>query len=81
MNQTSTALPVDQPVVTGNTYPVVASAVDEPAARRFLASVQERLDRGQRIALAVREYEERVASNQPYDDVVNAEEFRARYGA
>lgn len=78
MNQTTSA---DQPIAREGEYTFVPPAPDEAAARRFLASVRERIDTRLRIALAVRDYEDRVANDRPYDDAMSAEEIRAHYGA
>lgn len=82
MNEALTALvSPDQPVAQGNTYTVVLQASDLDAGRRALSRLLQRLDTDARIAGALREYEWRVASNQPYEDLVGADELRARYGA
>lgn len=57
----------------------------DPRVRQIEAAalalqLRERRDTDQRIASAQREYEWRVANNQPYEDLVDADELRARYG-
>lgn len=82
MNEALTAVvPPDQPVAHGNTYTVVSPASDDAAGRVALARLVERIDTRQRIDTALREYEWRVANNVPYEDGMNADEVRARYGA
>lgn len=82
MNESLTA-PVspDQPVADGNTYTLRPTTSDPDEGRMALASLLERIDTRQKVAAAVVEYEQRVVSNQPYEDMIDADEFRARYGA
>lgn len=82
MNQVLTGVVrPDQPVAHGNSYTVPPPASDDATGRRALSRLLERLDTRQRIDSALCEYEWRVANNVPYEDGMDAEQIRARYGA
>ena len=73
MNMTMHLTP-GSPVAHGGSYRVLQPVVDEVATRRFLERSRDR------VAEALADHEARLADHRPYEDALDAAEFRARYG-
>lgn len=74
-------LSAGHPLSRGGAYQVALRILDEAVARAFLARIIERADTHRRIAVAVAEYETRVARDEPYEEGLDAAQIRERYGA